>query len=336
MLSQINSHHRDSMIKFDEGPHVYTIIDDPHSKYTSCTTFIHHLFGQFNADNVIDKMMKSDNWPQSKYFGKSKDEIKSLWDQNRIIASTSGTNMHKNIEMFLNGEIQLSELEPNPDMKHFVSFYNNYGNKLKSYRSEWMIYDSDLKIAGSIDYATLNEDQTLDLYDWKRSTEIKKENRWQSGKYPIQHIPDCNYWHYSLQLNLYKALLEKNYQKKIRSMFLVILHPNFDDYQILQVPDLSNEIGLIFNYRLEQLSKGSTKRTLETNESPESSGSSEYTESEPKPKKTPNIEPPMEVPHSVQTITSESKPNRIVVGNKIFFKRSSTINTTPVSGTCYL
>lgn len=332
MLSQLNSHPRDSKIIFDEGPHIYTILDDPNSKYTSCTTFIHHLFEPFNADAIIDKMMKSSNWTQSKYFGKSKNEIKSLWDQNRIIASTSGTNMHKNIEMFMNSEIELSAFDNNTDMKHFVSFYNNYGNKLKSYRSEWMIYDTDLKLAGSIDYVVLNDDQTLDLYDWKRSTEIKKENRWQSGKYPLQHIPDCNYWHYSLQLNLYKALLEKNYQKKIRSMYLVILHPNFEDYQILQVPDLSNEIKLIFDHRLEELYKGSTKRALEQ------TGST--IGFEPKPKKTPTIEPPIEVPPVVQIPCEVS--NKIVVGNKIYFKKSPNINTSPTtnnnsaSGTCYL
>lgn len=294
MLSQINNHLRDNLIVFDEGPHTYTIMDDPNSKYTSCTTFIHYLFEQFNANSVIDKMMKSSNWSQSKYFGKSKDEIKSIWDQNRVSASTSGTNMHKAIELFLNGEIEFSELEKNPEMKHFVSFYNNYGNKLKSYRSEWMIYDSELKIAGSIDYVTLNDDQTLDIYDWKRSSEIKKENKWQYGKYPIQHIPDCNYWHYSLQLNLYRALLEKNYQKKIRSMYLVVLHPNFDDYQILQVPDLSNEIGLIFNYRLQQLSKNQPKTNTEFKKTHQLEANTDKIE--PEPKRTPSITPPEPVP----------------------------------------
>lgn len=297
MLSQINNHPRDSMITFDEGPHIYTILEDPNSKYTSCTTFIHYLFEPFNANNIIDKMMKSSNWTQSKYFGKSKDEIKAMWDQNRTTAATSGTNMHKTIELFLNGEIEFSELYLNPDMKHYISFYNNYGNKLKSYRSEWMIYDFDLKIAGSIDYATINEDQTLDLYDWKRSTEIKKENKWQSAKYPIRHIPDCNYWHYSLQLNLYKALLEKNYQKKIRAMYLVILHPNFEDYQILQVPDLSNEIQLIFNYRLQQLSKNSSKIINDTKRTTEHDSVEE-----PESKRLPHITPPEPVPVPMQTM----------------------------------
>ena len=44
-----------------------------------------------------------------------------------------------------------------------------------------MIYDSDLKIAGSIDYATLNEIKHL-IYMIGNEVLKSKENRWQSGK----------------------------------------------------------------------------------------------------------------------------------------------------------
>ena len=49
------------------------------------------------------------------------------------------------------------------------------------------------------------------LFDWKRSKQIKKENRYRKGKHPLNHLDDANYWHYALQLNIYKYILEKNY-----------------------------------------------------------------------------------------------------------------------------
>ena len=42
----------------------------------------------------------------------------------------------------------------------------------------------------------------------------------------IKHLPNTNFWHYSLQLNTYKAMLEKNYNKKVTDLYLVRLHPN--------------------------------------------------------------------------------------------------------------
>ena len=52
------------------------------------------------------------------------------------------------------------------------------------------------------------------------------DNKWQSALTPcIKHLQDSNYWHYCLQLNTYKALLEKNYGVKVKDLYLVCLHP---------------------------------------------------------------------------------------------------------------
>ena len=71
----------------------------------------------------------------------------------------------------------------------------------------------------------------------------------------IEHIPDTNYWHYCLQLNTYKAILEKNYNKQIKDMYLVCLHPENknNSYQRIKVVELKNEIISLFHLRKEQL-----------------------------------------------------------------------------------
>ena len=41
------------------------------------------------------------------------------------------------------------------------------------------------------------------------------DNKWQSALTPcIKHLPDCNYYHYSLQLNTYKASTRKELWSK--------------------------------------------------------------------------------------------------------------------------
>jgi len=120
---------------------------------------------------------------------------------------------------------------------------------MKPYRTEWIIYHEDKKLAGSIDMVYENEDGTLSIYDWKRSKEITRINKW--NKYAITReiceIPDTNFWHYALQLNTYKMILEEKYNKVVRDLYLVRLHPDAEEnnYELIQIPDLQAELKKI-------------------------------------------------------------------------------------------
>ena len=59
-------------------------------------------FEKFDADKIIKNMMNSRKWPENKYYGKTPDEIKSMWDKNRDEASSAGTKMHFDIECYYN------------------------------------------------------------------------------------------------------------------------------------------------------------------------------------------------------------------------------------------
>ena len=254
-LAKQNPHERDSHITFDEGPHIYTI--DGESNFMSVTTWNHSHFGHFDADAIIEKMMSSHKWPQSKYFGMTRKDIKALWSKNGKEASEAGTKMHYDIECYYNDEDVEIEVDC-VEWEYFERFHENIGKAMEPYRTEWMVWDKELMFAGSIDMVFKNPDGTLQIYDWKRCKEIKKNNRWQSATTScISHLPDCNYWHYSLQLNTYKYLLEKNYGKKITNMYLVCLHPNNKNKSFLryEVPDMSKEITDLMQLRRENMSK---------------------------------------------------------------------------------
>ena len=249
-LSEKNSHILDSYISFEEGPHIYTIEKD--SNYTSVTTWNHSHFPKFNADKIIGKMMNSKNWKTSKYFGKTKDEIKKEWDDNKNQAAEAGTKIHYDIECYYNNNKIINN---SVEYSYFNSFLDNTKHMVP-YRTEWMIYDKELKLAGSIDMVYENSDGTLMIYDWKRCKEIKRDNHWQSATTDcISHLPDSNFWHYSLQLNTYKAILEKNYGKKISKMCLICIHPDNKNKSYLEyeVPVLTKEIQDLFSLRIKNL-----------------------------------------------------------------------------------
>jgi hypothetical protein len=123
------------------------------------------------------------------------------------------------------------------------------------------VFDESVRISGSIDMvfenldpATGDPDGTLSIYDWKRCKEIKKVPfgaKDYSHTATIAHIPDTNYWHYCLQLNTYKAILERCYGKRVTDLFLVCLHPNNQNgsYQCIRVVDLQAEVAALFEAR---------------------------------------------------------------------------------------
>ena len=63
----------------------------------------------------------------------------------------------------------------------------------------------------------------------------------------MEHIPDTSYWHYALQQNLYRHIVEKCYGLTVSNMNLVILHPSYSSYKVVRVPRLDDEIQLIVN-----------------------------------------------------------------------------------------
>ena len=247
-LQKKNPHERDDHIEFDEPTHIYTIDGD--SNYMSVTTFNHSHFEHFDADKIIANMMTSKNWTKSKYYGKTASEIKAGWDANRDSASAAGTAMHLDIEKFYNN---VSVDNDSVEFNYFMNFHNQFKDTLVPWRTEMMVWDKDYRLAGSIDMIFENSDGELSIYDWKRCKEIIKTNGF--GKYGnkecIEHLPDTNYWHYSLQLNTYKYLIEKNYGKKVKEMYLVCLHPNNKNknYLRIKVGDLSDEVHDLLQIR---------------------------------------------------------------------------------------
>ena len=252
-LAKKNVHERDQHIIFDEGPHIYTV----HGKlgYTSVTTWNHHHFSAFDAEkiatNIVNgKRVHSD--PNYKYYKMTKDEIITMWRKNGDSASTKGTQLHYDIECFYNDwPVQNGSIE----YQYFQNFVKDYPN-LKPYRTEWMVYYEELKMSGSIDMLFQNEKREFLIYDWKRCNEIPHECPY--GKFAvtpcISHLPDTKFWHYALQLNIYKMFLEHKYDKKVVGMFLICLHPDnpYKNYERIEVPLMEKEIKDLYDIRLKE------------------------------------------------------------------------------------
>lgn len=238
--NQRNWHYRDANISFDKDKHIYTVNG---KVLDSVTTLVNNAFPKFNPQEY------------AKYTAAKKgmtvQEVIDLWEMNGKKSRELGTLLHEKIEKHYQGV-------NSPDDSTFKLF-KMFTKKieLKPYRTEWSVYDYELGIAGSIDFVD-NQNGEYSIYDWKRSERLivnglpAKINPYgEKGNYPLEHLDNSPYYHYALQLSIYKYILEHNYNMKIVHLRLGIFHPSYMKPYLLEMPYLEDEVNTLFNLRSE-------------------------------------------------------------------------------------
>eukprot|EP00854_Cymbomonas_tetramitiformis_P002618 gene2618-3379_t len=263
-LEKLNAHPKDAFITFDEPSHKYYLYGDKRN-VTSVTTFMKRFFHEFDGAAVI--RIHGSRWRATsghKYEHKSDQEILDEWENNRVLQSTLGTRMHERFELFYNEEnVTRSarvhcdrENEEVPEYSQFNRFHEC--RDIKPYRTEMRVYDSALRLAGSIDLIAYDtnsgyKETRFTIYDWKRSSKELSPDAAHYGrmcKSPLSHLPDTAYTHYVLQQNMYARLLRDQYNIIVKDMYLVRFHPTIDDYQLVEVPIWKKEVSCVmFAYR---------------------------------------------------------------------------------------
>lgn len=247
-LARKNAHPNDRCVQFDEGPHIYTV--NGVKMKTSVTGWLGQFHEHFDGSAVVDRMIASGsvNDPSkpnyAKYHGMTKAQILAMWEANGLSKSGAGTQMHHDIECFCN---RMQVHNDSPEYAYFQQYAADHPH-LVPYRTEWVVFHDELKLAGSIDIVYENPDGTLRIYDWKRVAGLvdPPASKYPPKMYPtacLAHLTDSKYTHYALQLNLYKYMLESQYGKTVVQLCLVVLHPDESRYHVLEMPDLSAEIA---------------------------------------------------------------------------------------------
>ena len=144
------------------------------------------------------------------------------------------------------------------EFKQFMIFYNDTRTELLPYRTELIMFNEDYQLAGSIDMLFKDPEGNILIYDWKRSKEFKYGNYFKtdrSGFGRLKHLPHCNISHYSLQLNMYRRILETKYGETVTGMSLIRMHPNLEKYDQYMASKMDGEIQSILDHRLDELAK---------------------------------------------------------------------------------
>lgn len=230
--SEINSlKDNPTKVVFDDKIHIYRPKGEVtgNSDYISVTTLIDKFFPTFDESAFINNKMQE--------TGRSYDEIlKEIKEP-----AERGTQMHKQIELFLKGE---KYDDSSKEFSLFHKFYNEQviPRKLKFDEAELAVLLPENNIAGTIDALFKKSNGEFIMFDWKRSIHLivdgyPKKYGYGRGLSVLSHLDNSSYYKYELQQSFYKYILEKEYGLHVSSMILVVLHPEYDDYYTIKLSD---------------------------------------------------------------------------------------------------
>jgi hypothetical protein len=243
-----------------------TFFDEPHKYYLhnneliSVTTLIHRYQEEFNEDYWSN--YKADQ------FHVSQDEILAAWKFINKKGTIKGSAIHDYTEnLFQNKkyeypkELILKEFGFDPvyneyqiTKKHVDNFYKDVHNKLIPIRTEFVAYDKESMIAGMMDILFYNiKMKEFQIWDWKTNKDFTFEIISRHLLNDLYLLEDCDLEIYSLQLELYKQIIEKNINIKLGKSYIVWFSHNNDNYQIIECKDRSFYVKKIIENRIAEL-----------------------------------------------------------------------------------
>lgn len=244
-----------NFVKYIDETHEYFI--DGQKVPLSATKILSNLKIPFDTDKWSTKKAMERNIPL--------EDILAEWKLKSLISTEKGTIFHNYVENYLSNKIfpypekrilsvpefnGIDIIRPKFDklISLFDSFYTLMKGRLIPVRSEFVVGDRELNIAGMIDQIFYNKKTgKLEIWDWKTNKAISTENKYQKFKSPISHLDECELNTYSLQLNIYKYIIEKNTGLQFGDCYIAWFFEENTDFKIIKTLPLHTEVKLILN-----------------------------------------------------------------------------------------
>ncbi len=180
--------------------------------------------------------------------GKTIEELQAEWDKKRIDAADRGTSFHKQAEEWVK-----TRQAPTGTDKDIVEQLTKFKFRGRIH-AETIVAASSLGIAGTVDLIDEYGNNELDVWDYKTNKELKKKGffdrktrRFSKMLYPISHLDDCNFIHYSLQQEIYAIILEEN-GYWVNDKTLLYINPKTREIERHPVMSLRKEALTIINH----------------------------------------------------------------------------------------
>lgn len=233
-------------MKYIDESHSY--INDEGEKYTSVTTLIKKYEPKKDWDAIAQKYAKKKKRPV--------EEVQAEWKEESRKSIEKGLLYHakKENELITKGSVNIEGVDykvihtPAEDgVKLAIPLNLDDG-----VYPELIVYSHKYKIGGQADLVEI-VDNKINIKDYKTSKEIKLESfkNWRGEHemllHPVNHLMNCNFYTYGLQLNIYMYLL-KTHNRAFDIGTMEIQHIKDDEIILHTVPNLQREARALLDH----------------------------------------------------------------------------------------
>lgn len=213
---------------FNEALHTYTYLDPstkkPVQTFTSVTGFLSQFKQEFNSDLIAKQVAKR--------RGVHHSTVLNEWKEISDTALDLGTRLHKWIEDFyndLNPSLPINDQVLLERVLKFKEIHDSTLHKFTPIRQEFRVFSRKWGIAGTLD-AIKRLNSNYYVGDWKSNkkftTDGHSEGRRQKLLYPFDDMWDNSLNGYSIQLSLYRLILQEEAGFLTNGGFLVWIGPS--------------------------------------------------------------------------------------------------------------
>lgn len=245
-------------IEFHEEEHFYTLHN--YRFGISATSLIETYSQEFDSDSISQMVANK--------RGISQQDVLNEWKKENEFSCIKGSCIHlkaQSLWMNTNYEIDYNTIDETVDKnrlkkeydimsKQAINFYNDYKDMYDMIQDEFIVWSKEFDIAGSIDGIMYNKyTQQCCILDFKSNKNLQFESKYHKKmKIPLHKLDDVNGQHYYIQLSIYKYLIEKYTNIKVDELFIVYFNINANDYEIIPIPYLKEEVIKILENRREK------------------------------------------------------------------------------------
>lgn len=234
-----NQHRNDSRITFDTCSDNYSFEGET---LDNIKFVINTLFPEFDRAKYIETQQRETHIDFNTILRQWKEKSKKTQEQEH--------SLHSSVDYWFRTGYQNEE----SCFKLFKEFAD--AKAIFPYRTNWHIYDTNTRLAGTIDLATQNEDGSLIIYLLttksnivRNGITIKFNDNGVTAKSPISNVSDTLYSRMALELNMLKHILETYYGFIISEMRLGVFNDSNSKPYILRIPEMKSETCKILETR---------------------------------------------------------------------------------------
>jgi hypothetical protein len=222
-------------IVFDEKNHRYTNTQTGEN-YISVTTLLSNYKPKFDIESQAARFAAKE--------GLLVEDVKQYWADLNRISTTRGTAIHAILEEFLKTG------EENKDYNILIDYFKGQLKEHSQFDiiAEERMYNDIHKIAGTADIIFENKDY-FKIWDLKTNKKFRFTNYFKSDTFllsPVDHLVNCEYSNYCLQLSMYAYMKEQLTGKKCIELKIVYFNSDPDaatnEVKEYYLPYLKSEI----------------------------------------------------------------------------------------------